>query len=398
MSALDAYTLAVVSGIAAFFMAVTMAGIYLAGNREASIADWALAGLLFSIGHVFGNLAMSGTELMSERTTIALGNTSILLGYGMILLGVQEHLGKTRSTGPILALAALALAGGLFWPLMYANTGFRVGLLAMVYLVLGLTSGVMLWRAGNQMLAAYRRAVAVVIVVNAIAMLARSFYIVLGHGQSTGPGAVNLMVPAFLSSMVFYMAINVSLALLLFRRKEEHLRHMARHDALTGLLNRYSLDEFAARELARVGRGDHDLSLVVLDLDNFKEVNDGHGHATGDRVLIEVARRIHEVVREGDFAFRVGGEEFLILLPGADREVASRVAERLRLALVDQPFECAERRVTVSTSVGVVTFDPLRDDWESLLKRADQALYRAKDKGRNRVEIAGGSPATDAAV
>lgn len=388
MSSLDAYTLAVVSALAAFFMAVTMAGIYLAGNRERAIADWALAGLLFSAGHVMGNLAMAGSNLLETRVIIAMGNTSILVAYGLILLGVQQHLGLRRSSTLVLALALAALAGGLWWPGMYANTGLRVMLFALVYLLLGIVSAVLLWRAGNRMLASYRRAVALVILGNAILMLVRAFYILLGHGESTGAGAVNVMVPAFLSSMLFYMALNVALALMLFRRKEEHLRYMARHDALTGLLNRYSLDEYAAREVARVERGEHDLSIVVLDLDDFKQVNDQHGHAAGDQVLVQAASRVREIIREADIAFRVGGEEFLVLLPGASTAVAKQVAERLRRALVDVPFECLGRTMTVSTSVGVVTFDPLVDDWERLLRRADQALYRAKANGRDRVEIA----------
>lgn len=390
MSALDAYTLSVVSALAAFFMAVTMAGIYLAGNREGAIADWALAGVLFSAGHVMGNFAMAGNGLEETRVIIALGNTSILLAHGLILLGIQQHLGLRRSYTLVLALAVVALCGGLWWRGMYADTGQRVMLFATVYLCLGAASAVLLWRARNRMLANYRRAVALVILVNALLMLLRAVYILLGHGQSAGAGGVNVMVPAFMSSMVFYMALNVALALMLFRRKEEHLRHMARHDALTGLLNRYSLDEYAAREIARVERGERDLSLVVLDLDDFKHVNDRYGHAIGDQVLVQVAHRVNEVIRDGDIAFRVGGEEFLILLPGASREVATTVAERLRLALVDRPFDCQEHSMTVSTSVGVVTLDPLRDNWESLLKRADQALYRAKGTGRNRVEVAGG--------
>ncbi|MDZ7789583.1 MAG: GGDEF domain-containing protein [Xanthomonadales bacterium] len=390
MTSLDAYTLAVASALAAFFMAVTMGGIYLAGNRERAIADWALAGVLFSAGHVMGNLAMAGSSIVDTSVIIALGNTSILVAYGLILLGIQQHLGLRRSPMLVVALALAALAGGLFWPGMYANTGQRVMVFALVYLFLGIFSAALLWRAQSMMLANYRRAVAFVILGNAVLMLVRAIYILLGHGESTGAGAVNVMVPAFLSSMLFYMALNVTLALMLFRRKEEHLRYMARHDALTGLLNRYSLDEYAAREVARVQRGEHELSLVVLDLDDFKQVNDKYGHAAGDQVLVQAASRIREIIREADIAFRVGGEEFLVLLPDASAEVAGQVAERLRRALVDKPFECSERTMTVSTSVGVVTFDSLVDDWERLLRRADQALYRAKANGRDRVEVAGG--------
>jgi diguanylate cyclase (GGDEF)-like protein len=388
MPSLDAYTLAVTSALAALFMAITMGGIFLAGNREHAIADWALAGVLFCLGHMLGNLAMAGTVVIDLRTTIALGNTSIFLAYGLILVGIQEHLGHRRSGAMILAMALAILAAGLFWPGMYANTSIRVGLLATVYMGLAIACAFLLWRAEDTMLAGYRKAVALVILGNALLLSLRAVYIALGRGESAEPGGVNVMVPAFLSSMVFYMALNVALALLLFRRKEAHLRHMARHDALTGLLNRYSLEEYAAREMARVDRSDHQLSVVLLDLDNFKRINDDHGHAAGDRVLVEAADRIREMIREGDIAFRVGGEEFLVLLPGADGREAARIADRLRRSLADGPFHYRSTEIRVSTSVGVVAYDPVHDNWESLQRRADQALYRAKDGGRNRVELA----------
>lgn len=384
---LDAYTLAVVSALAAFFMAVTMGGIYLAGNRERAIAYWAFSGLFLSIGHLLGNLALSGAEWVKPTFAVALGNTSVMVGYGLILLGIQQHLRRPLWTLPLVVVVAFVLIAGLWWPAMYSDTVFRVSMLTAIYLVLSLAASVFLWRADEEPLRPYRRAVAAVIMVNVMLLLLRTLYIAsVGESGEPTPHSETVMVPVFLSSTLFYMALNVALALMLFRRKEVHLRHLARHDALTGLLNRYSLDEYAARELARAGRGDVPLSLVVLDLDDFKRINDMHGHAAGDRVLVETARRIEGAVRGGDIAFRVGGEEFLVMLPGADVAEAMRIAERLRRTLDAGQQGFHEDGVGVSASVGVVTFDPVHDDWERLLRRADQALYRAKLRGRNRVE------------
>ncbi len=387
MPSLDAYTLAVVSGLAALFLAVTMAGLYLAGNREPAIFRWALAGLMLSLGHLIGNVALSEPDWIDPGVAIALGNTAIMTGYGLLLLGIQQHLGHRMWIIPVTGCIAFVFIGGLFWPAMFNDAVFRVSILTVIYLIISFVAAAFLWRAGDEPLRPYRRAVAVVIVVNVVLLAARSVYIAWGNGHGDGSAMMSVLVPVFLSSMLFYMALNVSLALMLFRRKEVHLRFLARHDALTGLLNRYSLDEFAGRELSRAQRGEHDLSLIVLDLDNFKQVNDEHGHGAGDRVLAEAATRLREAIREGDIAFRVGGEEFLILLPGAGPKRASQVGERLRLSLVERPFEFRGRRIEVSTSVGVVSYDPLRDDWERMLRRADQALYRAKNAGRNRVEI-----------
>lgn len=398
MQSLDAHTLAVVSALAAFFMAVTMAGIYLAGNREAAIADWALAGLMLCLGHVLAVFTL-GTSGFEDRTlALALTNASVALGYGMVVLGIQQHLEQPRWTAAIFLLAIGIGLSIAFVPIMHESTVLRVSVLTAAYAGFSIVGTVLLWRADDRRLKPYRRAVGVVLMANTLVLIIRALYVVYGEHGTSDPAASIVLVPVLLSAVLFYMALNVALALMLFRRKEVHLRFLARHDALTGLLNRYSLDEYAAREIARSARGENELSLVVLDLDNFKQVNDQHGHAAGDQVLVQAARRLHEVIREGDIAFRVGGEEFLVLLPGAGHEVAPRVAERLRMALVDRPFECLDRSMTVSTSVGVVTFDPLRDDWESLLRRADQALYRAKGMGRNRVEVAGGLPSADGAA
>jgi len=397
MPSLDAYTLVVVSALSAFFMAVTMVGIYLAGNREAAILDWALAGFLFCLGYALGSLILSGAALFEGPFVLASFNAIIAFGYGLVLLGVQKHLKYPRWIVVVVLVPVGVVLSIVYVPSMYDNTALRVGVLTVVDAGLSIIAAGLLWRAVDRPLMAYRRAVAIVLTANAMVLVIRALYVMLGADGPVAPNSPSVLVPVFLSAVLFLMALNVSLALMLFRRKEVHLRFMARHDALTGLLNRYSLDEYAAREIARADRGHQNLSLVVLDLDNFKRVNDRYGHAAGDQVLVQAAQRIYEVIREGDIAFRVGGEEFLVLLPGADREVAGRVAERLRAVLVDQPFECPEQSVTVSTSVGVVTFDPSREDWESLLRRADRALYRAKDGGRNRVEVAGSlRPARDA--
>ncbi|RFF26444.1 MULTISPECIES: GGDEF domain-containing protein [unclassified Wenzhouxiangella] len=384
---LDAFTLAVVSALAALFMAVTMAGIYLAGNRERAIADWALAGLLFGLGHGLGNLTMLDIEWLDRRLLLALVNGSVTLAYGMLLLGVQQHLERSRWTLPVLVAALMVPLATWQLPLMYQEPVVRIGVLTALFLAFSLVIATALWRAGEQPLKPYRLAVAVVILINACFLVVRAFYISMADNLPIDPNAESVLVPVFFTSVLFFMALTISLSLMLFRRKEVHLQFLARHDALTGLLNRYSLDEFAGRELSRAQRGEHDLSLILLDLDNFKQVNDEHGHAAGDHVLAEAAARLREVIREGDVAFRVGGEEFLVLLPGAGPKRASQVGERLRLSLAERPFEFRGRRIEVSTSVGVVSYDPLRDDWERMLRRADRALYRAKNAGRNRVEI-----------
>lgn len=170
----------------------------------------------------------------------------------------------------------------------------------------------------------------------------------------------------------------------------EALRDQATHDGLTGLLNRNTIIEVLHRELARASREGHPLALLMVDLDLFKKINDTHGHAGGDAVLRESARRMREALRSYDSVGRYGGEEFLIVLPGCDGESAACQAERVRETFAASPFSVGQRSLAVTCSIGVSSRAlPSEADRGALLRESDLAMYRAKDAGRNRVELAG---------
>ena len=166
----------------------------------------------------------------------------------------------------------------------------------------------------------------------------------------------------------------------------DRLRKLADNDALTGLFNRRRFEEELKREVAALGRREQPGALLVLDLDNFKDINDAHGHACGDQVLREIAAILRSRVRSSDTVGRLGGDEFAILLPDADPSEARRVANELREALREHRFAFEGRRVRMTTSIGVVPI--LGEQLEGeLLVSADVAMYAAKDSGRDRVEI-----------
>lgn len=160
-------------------------------------------------------------------------------------------------------------------------------------------------------------------------------------------------------------------------------------DGLTGLANRRECEAALARELARAARHDLQLSLVIADLDDFKHVNDVHGHPVGDAVLREFANVLRETVRDSDLAGRWGGEEFVLLLPGTDRDGASRLAERVRLALEERTILApGGELLSVTASFGVAVYADASGQRE-LIAAADAALYEAKRGGKNRVHAAG---------
>lgn len=168
-------------------------------------------------------------------------------------------------------------------------------------------------------------------------------------------------------------------------REAEEARREANTDALTGLANRRSAMQALDRAIMRARQSGEPLALLVFDIDHFKAVNDTHGHTQGDLVLSEIGRIIQRQKRDGQFAARVGGEEFLMILPGADGRAASAAAERLRLAIDHGTQSSDAPRVTVS--VGHAALGP-GDTSLTLFARADEALYAAKRGGRNQVRLA----------
>ncbi len=171
------------------------------------------------------------------------------------------------------------------------------------------------------------------------------------------------------------------------RSNVQHTMEMALTDALTGLYNRRYLENHLNTLVAEARSSDKALSLLIVDIDFFKAINDTHGHDIGDEILKEFARRLQAGVRGVDLAVRYGGEEFVVAMPDADLSMAYLVGERLRLCIANEPFavQDGQVRVNVTISVGLATLMPEDTASETLLKRADQALYVAKRDGRNRV-------------
>lgn len=168
----------------------------------------------------------------------------------------------------------------------------------------------------------------------------------------------------------------------------ESLRELALHDRLTGLLNRGAIVDGINQELHRSAREGIGLAIFLVDVDHFKKVNDTYGHAIGDQVLQEAARRMLSSFRPYDRVGRYGGEEFLLVAPCANARQAGVLAERIRKVMAASPIESGDDGIPVTVSVGVVaTRAEAEINPQDLIAIADAALYRAKHAGRNRVEI-----------
>jgi diguanylate cyclase (GGDEF)-like protein len=202
-------------------------------------------------------------------------------------------------------------------------------------------------------------------------------------------GAVVAEPDLLLTPLALLFGIScLSLALM---RSDVHHRSAAVIDPLTGMLNRAALATRTSELAQQAEIVQLPVGLVAGDLDHFKSVNDAHGHATGDAVLQEVAYRLRKHLRAFDLAYRLGGEEFLVVVPGASTLQAADIAETLRSAIEGAPIA----GLAITMSFGVAASEPGTFDFDTVFEAADAALYEAKAQGRNRVAQAHGSTSAD---
>ena len=188
---------------------------------------------------------------------------------------------------------------------------------------------------------------------------------------------------------IAYIAIS-TLVLFVFVSDMSHkLRGMAVLDQLTGLLNRHGYEGLGQLAFSKALSGDRALSVVIADLDRFKAVNDRYGHAVGDKALVHFAQQLQTDRKQDDVVARIGGEEFLIVLPDTTLDEAERIADAIRLTTSASPVVDNVKPLTISASFGVAELSDEDDELSDMVARADRALYRAKRRGRNRVERAG---------
>jgi diguanylate cyclase (GGDEF)-like protein len=166
------------------------------------------------------------------------------------------------------------------------------------------------------------------------------------------------------------------------KRMEKKLKHLATHDPLTGLYNRNELERRIAEDINRAARYKHPLSIFMVDIDHFKEINDSYGHTGGDRILRSIAFELERSLRKTDYVARFGGEEFLVV-PETSLTRAIELGERLRLRIAKYEAILGDERVALTISIGVASFPDISTNWSELLDAADTAMYQAKHDGRN---------------
>ncbi|MBI5050914.1 MAG: GGDEF domain-containing protein, partial [Nitrospirae bacterium] len=196
--------------------------------------------------------------------------------------------------------------------------------------------------------------------------------------------AISSFYVHFLSIVADQAALSMTNA-----RLHKEVEKLALTDGLTGLYNHKHFYERLSEEFQRIERFPHPLSVILMDIDHFKKINDAYGHPVGDIILSNLAGILRKTLRGIDIIARYGGEEFAAVLLNTESRRAKKIAERIRAKVEDSPFFAGEKRLSVTLSIGVATYPHDASTKEELISRADEALYHAKDKGRNQVCVWG---------
>ncbi|MFC5548867.1 sensor domain-containing diguanylate cyclase [Massilia aerilata] len=316
--------------------------------------------------------------------SIEVANTLLLGTTVLMLAGFRRHLDLDLPCHRLAACVGLGLAAILALHHGVDSVGGRVVAMSLLHGALLAEMGVVVWR---QLARTGRRYPALFTVCAAFLNAAVQLVRALVYGaQAAG---VQLPWEDATVSMVFFSAGALSLPALtlgavMMANAEliARARHAADHDHLTGARSRRAFFDLATREQARALRREARLSLLLFDVDHFKRINDTHGHAAGDRVLVDIVERTCAVVRSIDTVARLGGEEFAVLLPDTGADTALLVAERLRHALEHVLELPSGLPVGYTVSIGVATLGA-GESIDAMLSRADAALYAAKASGRN---------------
>lgn len=376
MEYLDPRTVVLLAGVMSGFMAIVMFS--LKRSYPATIQGWNEWGTALLLVAVASTLAF-GFGSLPKFASITLPRLLFPLGLFLSYIGTQRFFGETPRFAPWLGLIAVVVAAQMWFTFQTPDYPSRLRLAGLLSVTLFVAFINLVRRQG---LTSFARilTIGVLCTMCGIVILRMAVALFWDEGSHIFDPTLDHMV--YLSGLsVFTLLLAVSLVLLASERLHAEMGYLASHDSLTNALTRRHMREVCAIELERSQRYERTLALMIIDLDHFKAINDAYGHLSGDKVLVDFVAKVNMLLRRPDQLARFGGEEFVVLLPETSLDEALNVAERIRAV-------CAEvgSGPSCTVSIGVTTNTLIRDTVDSLVARADAAMYRAKALGRNRVE------------
>ena len=340
------------------------------------LSEWSL-GLL---GMALGTLLASSQGPQPAMAIVSVARVLLLVSMFLIYLGTLRFVGQRPQLGAWIPLLLAGVLLHVLFTLKYPNFHARLIVATLLASVVFLAQAWALWRYATPTFAPRLcLTVTLLLALLQVLRLVTSFTLPLGTNVFDSDPQNLIYVVGLVFSILLY---SVGIVLMVSERLRAELEHLATRDSLTGALNRRQMKESFETELLRCHRQHRDMGLLLIDLDHFKTINDTYGHQTGDQVLVDFVAGLNGLLRQSDQVARFGGEEFAVLLPDTSPQEALAAAERIRAA-------CAAPKngPSCTVSLGVTHNLADTDTLDTMLARADAALYRAKAKGRNQVEV-----------
>lgn len=351
-------------------------------------ASWRIATLLFA----GGSILFAAQGLNPPAYTLALANALVMFGFTGYLRALRQFYGLKDKLW-VMVPAVLGTAAVFWLTLGTADVGGRILTVSVVWSVLMVACIVVLVSQERRDGARSRRVMAGLFTAVAVFVLFRAgYFIAIGVNPAfsvLGAGAwMNIATPMVAATLP--VIGTTAFLLMCSERIRRQWERAASTDYLTGLPNRRTLVEMGLQrfEQVRASAASGGFGLAIVDIDHFKRINDEHGHEMGDVALKHVAGRLQSACRGAELPARQGGEEFVVLFDHVQPQDALAAGERLRNAVAQAPFTAGDLALPLTVSIGLAVLRPEDTHFDSLLRRADEALYAAKAAGRNRVEIA----------
>jgi len=376
MTLIDPRTAVLMGGLMSGLMAVVLYA--LKRSYPASIkglGEWSLALALVFLGGMLGG----ARDALPDAISIALARTLMAFGVYGIYLGAQRFFAVGSHMRPWLAVLVCFGLLQLWFTVVMPSFEIRLGMANVLIGTLILLTSVLIITKGSRTFGCWLAA-AVTLTMVGLQLMRLAAFFVWPMGDDLFDTSPQHLI--YIASFAFCILLfSISLVLMATDRLRVELEHLANHDSLTHAYTRRHMDDACRVELERCHRHGRKLCLLIIDMDHFKAINDRYGHQAGDKVLIDFVSKVNALLRRSDQLGRFGGEEFVLLLPETSMDEALAVAERIRELCAQ-----ASSAPHCTVSIGVTTSYKDTDTVDTLLARADSALYRAKDNGRNRVE------------
>ncbi|NQZ83354.1 MAG: GGDEF domain-containing protein [Colwellia sp.] len=361
---------------------VTTYGLYLTNRTEKYLVDWTISGGCFLLSNI---LRAFGEDYSIPFFIIGtLANTCYMAGHVAIFTGVVR-LTKNRNIRRLIGWAALIVVILHQFPLIQQSIENRMLLLFPMNVVLNIISLLYLWRNRNSSTSYSYLPLMFALSFYIFEISFRGILIFVDPAQFPMQGNQIMQTLGTLFLMIFLFMITISFVLIVNWIKEMELRKALRIDKLTGWLNRNDFDKLVSMKFDSCKQEKSVFGFVYFDIDHFKKINDKYGHSVGDLAIKHVCDLASSHTRNVDDRFRMGGEEFVICVSNTDIKTINQIAERIREELEVLSLVIDDKEISITISVGISISGEHDNSWESVLERADSALYTSKNSGRNRI-------------